>query len=66
MVFILTNIVEFLNPENVAFGIPDQVIGIYFGWAKVDADRNVKTLVNISLDFSSVSNNKVVSTQLYN
>ncbi|XP_058773940.1 bifunctional riboflavin kinase/FMN phosphatase-like [Vicia villosa] len=45
--------------ENVAFGIPDQVIGIYFGWAKVDADRNVKTLVNISLDFSSVSNKKV-------
>lgn len=59
--------IEFLNLENATFAIPDQVVGIYFGWAKVDSDRKFKILVSINLDFSSVAYKKIVSTsQLYN
>ncbi|KAJ1417368.1 Phosphoglycolate phosphatase-like, domain 2 [Sesbania bispinosa] len=45
--------------ENAAFALPDQVIGLYFGWAKMDTDRNYKILVSINLDFSSIAYKKI-------
>ncbi|KAK7290850.1 hypothetical protein RIF29_05583 [Crotalaria pallida] len=35
---------------NATFSLPDQLVGLYFGWAAVDADRNLKILVSINLD----------------
>ncbi|CAL0332881.1 unnamed protein product [Lupinus luteus] len=35
---------------NAAFSLPDQVVGLYIGWAKVDTDKNLKILVSINLD----------------
>lgn len=49
----------FGTTENATFAIPDQVVGIYFGWAKVDSDRKFKILVSINLDFSSVTYKKI-------
>ncbi|KAK2424673.1 bifunctional riboflavin kinase/FMN phosphatase [Trifolium repens] len=45
--------------DNATFAIPDQVVGLYFGWAKFDSDKNFKTLVSIHLDFSSVAYKKI-------
>lgn len=49
----------FGTTENATFAIPDQVVGIYFGWAKVDSDRKFKILSSINLDFSSVTYKKI-------
>ncbi|XP_027339810.1 bifunctional riboflavin kinase/FMN phosphatase-like [Abrus precatorius] len=45
--------------ENTKFDLPDQVFGLFFGWAKVDMDRNFKILVSISWDFSCVASRKI-------
>ncbi|XP_061357848.1 bifunctional riboflavin kinase/FMN phosphatase-like [Gastrolobium bilobum] len=47
--------------DNATLALPDQVVGIFFGWAKVvDTDRNFKILVSIKLDhFSHVANKKI-------
>ncbi|TKY48931.1 Bifunctional riboflavin kinase/FMN phosphatase [Spatholobus suberectus] len=45
--------------ENATLALPDQAVGLYFGWAKVDTDRNFKILVSINLDFSCVANKKI-------
>ncbi|RDX70143.1 Bifunctional riboflavin kinase/FMN phosphatase [Mucuna pruriens] len=45
--------------ENATLNLPDQAVGLYIGWAKVDADGNFKILVSINLDFSCVAYKKI-------
>ncbi|KAK7324682.1 hypothetical protein VNO77_28436 [Canavalia gladiata] len=45
--------------ENATLALPDQVVGLYFGWAKVDMDRNFKILISINLDLSSDACKKI-------
>ncbi|KAK7335445.1 hypothetical protein VNO80_27288 [Phaseolus coccineus] len=46
-------------PDNATLALPDQAVGLYFGWAKIDTDRNLKILVSINLDFSVVAYKKI-------
>lgn len=39
--------------------LPDQVCGVFFGWAKVSFPRDLKVVVSIARDFSSTSQRKV-------
>ncbi|KAK7272415.1 hypothetical protein RJT34_28995 [Clitoria ternatea] len=46
--------------EDATFAaLPDQVVGLYFGWAKVDTDDDFKILVSINLDLSVVAYKKI-------
>lgn len=45
--------------DNAILALPDQAVGVYIGWAKVDTDRNFKILLSINLDFSCVSYKKI-------
>ncbi|KAK7401921.1 hypothetical protein VNO78_13790 [Psophocarpus tetragonolobus] len=45
--------------ENATLTLPDQAGGLYFGWAKVDTDINLKLLASINLDLSCVDYKKV-------
>ncbi|ESW21737.1 hypothetical protein PHAVU_005G095600 [Phaseolus vulgaris] len=46
-------------PDSSTLALPDQAVGLYFGWVKIDADRNLKILVSINLDFSVVAYKKI-------
>ncbi|GAU27072.1 hypothetical protein TSUD_103810, partial [Trifolium subterraneum] len=48
-----------LGTTDATFAIPDQVVGLYFGWTKFNSDKNFKILVSIHLDFSSVAYKKI-------
>ncbi|KAL5151733.1 Bifunctional riboflavin kinase/FMN phosphatase [Glycine soja] len=45
--------------ENATLVFPDQAVGLYFGWAKVDTDGNFKILVSINIDFSCVGYKRI-------
>ncbi|KAH1222653.1 Bifunctional riboflavin kinase/FMN phosphatase [Glycine max] len=45
--------------ENATLALPDQAVGLYFGWTKVDTDENLKILVSINIDFSCVGYKKI-------
>ncbi|XP_019431753.1 PREDICTED: bifunctional riboflavin kinase/FMN phosphatase-like isoform X2 [Lupinus angustifolius] len=50
---------------NAAFSLPDQVVGLYIGWAKVDTDRrNLKILVSINFDHLPGFANKKINVCL--
>ncbi|KAI4333856.1 hypothetical protein L6164_018613 [Bauhinia variegata] len=42
------------------FSLPDQVVGVYFGWATVDRDRNFKAIVSINWDHSLCAANRKI------
>ncbi|KAK7859513.1 bifunctional riboflavin kinase/fmn phosphatase [Quercus suber] len=51
--------------ENGVSALPDQIFGVYFGWAKVDTHKRFKVVVSIGWDqCSCISKRKFVSTQL--
>ncbi|CAJ1956696.1 unnamed protein product [Sphenostylis stenocarpa] len=45
--------------ENATLPLPDQAVGLYLGWAKIDTERTFKILVNINLDFSCAAYKKI-------
>ncbi|WVY99600.1 hypothetical protein V8G54_025670 [Vigna mungo] len=47
------------STDNATLALPDQVVGLYLGWAKIDTDRKFKILASINLDFSCVSYKRI-------
>ena len=63
-VFYLLNNIDYLYPGNGPSALPDQVFGLYFGWAKVDTHESFKVVVCIGWDqCSCIAKRKFVSIQ---
>ncbi|XP_014522040.1 bifunctional riboflavin kinase/FMN phosphatase isoform X1 [Vigna radiata var. radiata] len=47
------------STDNATLALPDQAVGLYLGWAKIDTDRKFKILASINLDFSCVAYKRI-------
>ncbi|KOM43780.1 hypothetical protein LR48_Vigan05g138500 [Vigna angularis] len=53
------------SSDNATLALPDQAVGLYLGWAKIDTDRKFKILASINLDFSCVAYKRTVTNGEY-
>lgn len=57
---IFTSWYKFLSLGDGASGLPDQVFGVYFGWAKDESSKILKILMSVKWDGGCCSLEKLI------